>query len=117
MFVYHLKDDADVDKRAIYEQLGIPETDDTGKFEQIEGTMPTFTPQPKLDGHWFNVGELARKLNMSPTSIRSQMKRFIADEPDFLGIWKAPDNRLRCNENFVKEVFGRDAKYTEGLFK
>jgi hypothetical protein len=100
-----LKDDPQVDQAALKERLGIPDTDKDDKFIDVESSEPTITPKPEMDGLWLNVGQLAQKLNMSTTSIRSKMKRFHAIDPDFNGIWKGPDNRLRVNSNFVKEVF------------
>ena len=105
-----LKDDPNVDQVAVLERLGIPETDTSDKFESI-GEVPE--QQPQLDGHWFTVAELSKKLTMSPGSIRSQMKRYKALDPDFAGIWRGSDNRLRLNENFAKEVFGIDVRHIE----
>ena len=96
-----IKDDPDVDKRGVYDQLGIPTTDGSGKYEPIEAIMP----QPQLDGAWLNASQLAEKLGISKGSAVSQMKRFKAEEPDFLGIWKGPDSRWRCNSNCINDVF------------
>jgi len=104
-----LKDDPNVDQAAVKERLGIPDTDKEDKFEVIDTEFADKVGgsrvKPDIDGLWLNVGQLAQKLNMSSNSIRSRLKRFQAIDPDFNGIWRGTDNRLRLNSNFVKEVF------------
>jgi len=99
-----IKDDPNVDKKAVFERLGIPDTDQTDKFVAIEPVTPE--PEPKMAGDWIGVDNLALRLGMTPGSIKSQLKRYKSVDPGYQGIWRGSDNRLRLNSTCVKEVFG-----------
>lgn len=101
-----IKDDPNVDKKAVFERLGIPDTDKTDKFVAVEPVLPEPEPEPKMSGDWLSVDNLALRLGMTPGTIKSQLKRYKGLEPEYPGIWRGSDNRLRLNSTCVKEVFG-----------
>ena len=111
-----IKDNPKVDIDAVHQTLGIPDTDTSDKFIDVEGSEPAITTQPDIGGIWLTSADLAGRLGMSNTSIRSQIKRFKANEPEFVGCYKGCDGRYRINSQYVKEVFGlpMDIDLSEG---